>query len=68
MDGAVLAWSSRKKTFIHLQPREGHRYKTEDLMEVNLKNILEMHRDLCNLKHHNRNLELQVFLKGLDPP
>ncbi len=54
MDGAVLVWSSRKKTFIHLQPREGHRYKTEDLMEVNLKNILEMHRDLCNLKHHNR--------------
>ena len=48
IDGAVLAWSNRKKSFIHLQVRSGKKYKTEDLMEINLKNILEMHRDLCN--------------------
>ena len=47
MDGAVLVWSRRRKTFIHLQPRDGRRYRTEDLMEVNLKSILEMHTDLC---------------------
>jgi hypothetical protein len=52
MDGAVLVWSSRRRAFIHLQPREGHRYGTEDLMEVNLKSILEMHSDLC--RHHSR--------------
>jgi hypothetical protein len=47
MDGAVLVWSSRKKAFIHLQARDGRRYDTEDLMEVNLKNVLEMHMNLC---------------------
>jgi hypothetical protein len=47
VDGAVLVWSSRKKAFIHLKSRDGYRYYTEDLMEVNLKNILEMHVNLC---------------------
>jgi hypothetical protein len=46
-DGAVLLWSPRRKAFIHLQARNGRRYSTEDLMEVNLRSILEMHRDLC---------------------
>jgi hypothetical protein len=46
-DGAVLVWSSRRRSFIHLQSRDGRRYKTEDLLEVNLKSTLEMHRDLC---------------------
>jgi hypothetical protein len=52
MDGAVLVWSSRKRAFIHLRSRDNHRYHTEDLMELNLKNILEMHRNLCQLKHN----------------
>jgi hypothetical protein len=47
VDGAILVWSSRKRSFIHLQSRDGRRYKTEDLLEVNLKSTLEMHRDLC---------------------
>jgi hypothetical protein len=47
IDGAVLVWSRRKRAFIHLQARDGKRYATEDLMEVNLRQILEMHRDLC---------------------
>jgi hypothetical protein len=47
IDGAVLLWSPRRKAFIHLQARNGYRYPTEDLMEVNLRSILEMHRDLC---------------------
>jgi hypothetical protein len=47
MDGAVLLWSSRKKSFIHMQSRDGRRYTTEDLLEANLKNIIEMHNDLC---------------------
>jgi hypothetical protein len=47
IDGAVLLWSPRRKTFIHLQARNGYRYPTEDLMEVNLRSVLEMHRDLC---------------------
>ena len=46
-DGAVLAWSRRRGAFIHLQTRNGKRYATEDLMEVNLTQLLEMHRDLC---------------------
>jgi hypothetical protein len=47
VNGAVLVWSSRRRAFIHLQSRDGKRYKTEDLLEVNLKSTLEMHRDLC---------------------
>lgn len=50
MDGAVLVWSRRKKAFIHLSSREGHRYRTEDLMEANLRSLIDMHRDLCLLK------------------
>jgi hypothetical protein len=46
-DGAVLVWSRRRGAFIHLQARDGKRYNTEDLMEVNLRQLLEMHRDLC---------------------
>jgi hypothetical protein len=46
-DGAVLVWSRRRRAFIHLQTRDGKRYPTEDLMEVNLRQVLEMHRDLC---------------------
>jgi len=46
MDGAILVWSSRRRSFIHVQARDGKRYSTEDLMEVNLKNLLEMHEDL----------------------
>jgi hypothetical protein len=46
-DGAVLVWSRRRKAFIHLQARDGKRYATEDLMEVNLRQVLEMHGDLC---------------------
>jgi len=46
-DGAVLVWSRRRRAFIHLQARDGRRYATEDLMEVNLRQVLEMHRDLC---------------------
>jgi DNA-binding PadR family transcriptional regulator len=46
MDGAVLVWSSWRRGFIHMQARDGKRYSTEDLMEVNLKNLLEMHEDL----------------------
>jgi len=47
IDGAVLVWSPRRKAFIHLQARNGHRYPTEDLLEVNLRSVLEMHRSLC---------------------
>jgi len=46
-DGAVLVWSRRRGAFIHLQTRDGRRYATEDLMEVNLMQLLEMHQDLC---------------------
>jgi len=46
MDGAVLVWSSWRRGFIHMQARDGKKYSTEDLMEVNLKNLLEMHEDL----------------------
>jgi hypothetical protein len=47
VDGAVLVWSRRRGAFIHLQARDGKRYATEDLMEVNLRQMLEMHQDLC---------------------
>jgi hypothetical protein len=47
VDGAVFVWSRRRGAFIHLQARDGKRYNTEDLMEVNLKQVLEMRRDLC---------------------
>jgi hypothetical protein len=46
-DGAVLVWSRRRGAFIHLQARDGKRYSTEDLLEVNLRQLLEMHGDLC---------------------
>jgi hypothetical protein len=46
-DGAVLVWSRRRRAFIHLQARDGRRYATEDLMEVNLRQLVEMHKDLC---------------------
>jgi hypothetical protein len=46
-DGAVLVWSRRRGAFMHLQTRDGKRYPTEDLMEANLRQVLEMHRDLC---------------------
>jgi len=54
IDGAVLVWSRRRRAFIHLQSREGRRYDTEDLLEVNLRSILEMHRDLCQLHSHTK--------------
>jgi hypothetical protein len=47
VDGAILVWSRRRRAFIHLQARDGKRYPTEDLMEVNLRQVLEMHGDLC---------------------
>jgi hypothetical protein len=47
VDGAVLVWSMRRGAFIHLQARDGKRYSTEDLLEANLRQVLEMHRDLC---------------------
>ncbi len=47
VDGAVLVWSRRRQAFIHLQARDGKRYPTEDLLEVNLRQLLEMHKDLC---------------------
>jgi hypothetical protein len=47
VDGAVLVWSRRRGVFIHLQARDGKRYNTEDLLEANLRQVLEMHRDLC---------------------
>jgi hypothetical protein len=46
-DGAVLVWSRRRRAFVHLQARDGRRCATEDLMEVNLRQILNMHEDLC---------------------
>jgi len=46
-DGAALVWSRRRGAFIHLQARDGKRYSTEDLLEVNLRQILDMHGDLC---------------------
>jgi hypothetical protein len=46
-DGAVLVWSRRRRAFIHLQARDGRRYTTEDLLEANLRQILNMHEDLC---------------------
>jgi hypothetical protein len=46
-DGAVLVWSRRRGAFIHLQARDGKRYSTEDLLEANLRQLLEMHGDLC---------------------
>jgi hypothetical protein len=48
-DGAVLVWSPRRRAFIHLQTRDGKRYDTETLMEVNLLQVLEMHEWLCKL-------------------
>jgi hypothetical protein len=50
VDGAVLVWSRRRGAFIHLQARNGRRYPTEDLMEANLRQVLEMHKDLCEKK------------------
>ena len=47
IDGAVLVWSPRKRAFIHLQVRDGKRYDTEELMEANLLQIIEMHKWLC---------------------
>jgi tRNA-guanine family transglycosylase len=62
VDGAVLVWSHRRRSFIHLQTRNGRKYKTEDLMEVNLKSVLEMHEDLCtnpkNLRGKNKYFNL----------
>jgi len=52
-DGAALVWSRRRGAFIHLQARDGKRYSTEDLLEANLRQIIEMHKDLCinNIKN-----------------
>lgn len=49
MDGAALVWSGRRKAFIHLQARDGRRYSTEDLMEINMNSIIRMHWDLCKI-------------------
>ncbi|MFZ8811990.1 MAG: DUF7221 family queuine tRNA-ribosyltransferase-like protein [Pyrobaculum sp.] len=49
IDGAVLVWSRRRRAFIHLQARDGKRYNTEDLLEVNLRQLIEMHLDLCRM-------------------
>lgn len=46
-DGAVLVWSRRRGVFIHLQARDGKRYNTEDLLEADMRQVLEMHKDLC---------------------
>jgi hypothetical protein len=61
VDGAALVWSTRRKAFIHLQARDGRRYPTEDLMEVNLRSVLEMHRDLCvsSRPTQSKNLECE---------
>jgi len=47
VDGAVLIWSRKRKAFVHLQARSGYRYPTEVLMEINLRNLIEMHTELC---------------------
>jgi hypothetical protein len=61
VDGAALIWSTRRKVFIHMQTRDGYRYPTEDLMEINLRSVLEMHRDLCinNRSTQSKNLECE---------
>jgi queuine/archaeosine tRNA-ribosyltransferase len=64
-DGAVLVWSRRRGAFIHLQVRDGKRYATEDLMEVNLRQMAEMHRNLCaklGAKNVNQNRFLRLPL------
>ena len=48
MDGAALVWSPRRKSFIHLQARDGRRYDTETLLDLNLRQIISMHMWLCN--------------------
>ncbi len=48
-DGAVLIWSTRRMRFMHFKVRDDHRYDTMDLMEVNLIQLLEMHRHLSSL-------------------
>jgi len=60
VDGAVLIWNNRRKTFIHLQTRTGYKYPTEDLMELNLKSVIEMHKDLCSTTTNLRS-ESSVF-------
>jgi hypothetical protein len=47
MDGAVLVWSPTRKKFIHLQTRSGRKYSTEALMEINMIQVIEMHKWLC---------------------
>jgi len=45
MDGDVYVWSPRRNSFMRFKSRR--RYDTRDLMEVNMLQILTMHRDLC---------------------
>jgi hypothetical protein len=63
VDGAVLVWSRRRGAFIHLQARDGKRYATEDLLEVNLRQVLEMHRDLCKEVGKKRALPTRRLLR-----
>jgi len=46
-DGAVLVWSPRRGAFVHLQARDGKRYDTETLLDLNLRQVLAMHEWLC---------------------
>ena len=52
--GAVIVWSPTRKAFIHLQARDGRKYSTETLMEINLLQVLEMHKWLCSKNFSSR--------------
>jgi len=47
VDGAALVWSPRRGAFVHLQARDGRRYDTEVLMDINLRQVVAMHEWLC---------------------
>jgi hypothetical protein len=45
VDGDVYIWNYRRNAFMRFKARR--RYSTEDLMEVNMREIMTMHEDLC---------------------
>jgi hypothetical protein len=45
MDGDVYIWNPRRNSFMRFKSKR--RYDTRDLMEVNMLQILTMHKDLC---------------------
>jgi len=53
MDGNVYIWSPRRNAFMRFKARR--RYDTKDLMEVNMLEIITMHKDLCT-----KNLDLII--------